>query len=68
MSGNSFSPRTVWLILADAAIIYGGVVLALYLRLGSYGVDNELNARNAARPNARRRSQSIRRRDERNAL
>ncbi len=46
MSGNSFSARTIWLIFADAAIIYGGVILALYLRLGSWGMDNELNARN----------------------
>lgn len=46
MSANKFSPRTIWLIVADAAIIYGGVVLALYLRLGFAGADNELNARN----------------------
>ena len=39
MSGSSFSPRTVGLILADAAIIYGGIVLALYLRLGFEGTD-----------------------------
>jgi sugar transferase (PEP-CTERM system associated) len=46
MSRRSLSQRTVWLILADAAIIYGGVVLALYLRLGFSGADNELNQRN----------------------
>ena len=34
MSGTRFSPRTIWLVLADAAIIYGGIILALYLRLG----------------------------------
>lgn len=46
MDGNSLSPRTIWLILADAAIIYGGIVLALYLRLPLSGVDYELNERN----------------------
>ena len=46
MSGTRFSSRTVWLILADVAIIYGGIVLALYLRLGSSGSDYELNERN----------------------
>ncbi len=45
MSGTRLSPRTVWLILADAAIIYGGIILALYLRLGSAGSDYELNER-----------------------
>ncbi|MBA2620956.1 MAG: TIGR03013 family PEP-CTERM/XrtA system glycosyltransferase [Acidobacteria bacterium] len=46
MSKRSLSRRTVWLILADAAIIYGGVILALYLRLGLSGADNELNRKN----------------------
>ncbi len=46
MDGTKFSPRTIWLILADAAIIYGGIVLALYLRLGIDGVNHELNERN----------------------
>jgi sugar transferase (PEP-CTERM system associated) len=46
MSGTRFSSRTVWLILADVAIIYGGIVLALYLRLGLSGSDYELNERN----------------------
>ena len=46
MSGNRFSSRTVWLILADVAIIYGGIILALYLRLGPSGSDYELNERN----------------------
>ena len=46
MSGTSFSPRTVWLILADVAIIYGGIILALYLRLGLDGSDYELNGKN----------------------
>lgn len=46
MDGSRFTPRTIWLILADAAIIYGGIVLALYLRLGIDGVNHELNERN----------------------
>ena len=46
MNGTRITPRTIWIILADAAIIYGGVVLALYLRLGSTGSDYELNERN----------------------
>ena len=46
MSGTRFSSRTVWLILADVAIIYGGIILALYLRVGLSGSDYELNERN----------------------
>ena len=46
MATSSFSPRKFWLILADAAIIYGGVILALYIRLGTDGSLNELNVRN----------------------
>ncbi len=34
------------MILADAAILYGGVILAMYLRLGVAGSANELNAKN----------------------
>lgn len=34
------------MILADAAILYGGVILAMYLRLGLAGSANELNAKN----------------------
>lgn len=44
--GSRFSPRIFWLILADAAILYGGVILAMYLRLGVAGSANELNAKN----------------------
>ncbi len=43
MSGTRLSPRTVWLILADTAFIYGGIVLAIYLRLGLSGADYQLN-------------------------
>lgn len=46
MDGTKFTPRTIWLILADAAFIYGGVVLALFLRLNSHGAEYELNERN----------------------
>jgi sugar transferase (PEP-CTERM system associated) len=46
MSGRSFSPRTVGLILADAAILYGGIILALYLRLGFDGTIYQLNENN----------------------
>lgn len=45
MSAARFSPRKFWLIIADAAIIYGGVILALYIRLGIDGSLNELNVR-----------------------
>lgn len=43
---SRFSPRLFWLILADAAILYVGVILAMYLRLGVNGSNYELNARN----------------------
>ncbi len=46
MAGARFTARTVWLIFADAAIIYGGIILALYVRLGLPGSDYELNERN----------------------
>lgn len=46
MSGTRFSPRTIWLIFADIAIIYGGVILALYLRLGYAGSEYQLNGNN----------------------
>lgn len=46
MGAARFSSRLFWLLLADAAIIYCGVILALYLRLGIAGSENELNAKN----------------------
>lgn len=46
MPATRFSPRTIWLILADAAIIYGGIVLAMYVRLGVSGSEYQLNDRN----------------------
>ena len=46
MGASRFSPRIFWLILADAAILYGGVILAMYLRLGLAGSENELDAKN----------------------
>lgn len=46
MSATKLSIRTIGLILADAAIIYGGVILALYLRMGMEGSVFELNDKN----------------------
>ncbi|HEY0461992.1 MAG TPA: TIGR03013 family XrtA/PEP-CTERM system glycosyltransferase [Pyrinomonadaceae bacterium] len=46
MNGNKFSLRTIGLLLADAAIIYGGIILALYLRLGVEGSEYQLNEKN----------------------
>ncbi|MCC6824147.1 MAG: TIGR03013 family PEP-CTERM/XrtA system glycosyltransferase [Acidobacteria bacterium] len=46
MVKSRFSSRKFWLILADAAIIYGGIILALYIRLGVDGSINELDSRN----------------------
>jgi sugar transferase (PEP-CTERM system associated) len=43
---SSFSSRTIWLLLADSAFIYGGIVLSLYLRLGFSGSDYQLNENN----------------------
>lgn len=42
MSAARFSPRTIWIVLADTAIIYGGVILALYVRLGFTGAEFQL--------------------------
>jgi len=46
MSPNRFSPRIFWLLLADAAIIYGGIILAMHLRLGFAGSEYELSVKN----------------------
>jgi sugar transferase (PEP-CTERM system associated) len=46
MNATKFSPRTIWLIFADSAIIYGGIILALYLRLGFEGSAYELTEKN----------------------
>ncbi len=42
MSATKFSSRTIGLIFADIAIIYGGIILALYLRLGIGGAEFQL--------------------------
>ena len=47
MSARRFSPRTIWLILADMAIIYGGIMLAMYMRLGYTGSLFQLQSNNA---------------------
>lgn len=46
MGAAKFSTRTIGITLADLAIIFAGIVLALYLRLGTAGALNELNVRN----------------------
>lgn len=46
MSATRFSSRLIWLLMADAAILYCGVILALYLRLGLAGSENELDNKN----------------------
>ena len=46
MSATRFSPRIFSLLIADAVILYAGVILAMYLRLGFSGSENELNAKN----------------------
>lgn len=46
MNGAKFTARTLWLIFADAAFIGGGILLALYLRLGFEGSEYQLNERN----------------------
>ncbi len=43
---KKISPRTIWILLADAVIIYGGIITAMYLRLGVSGSGYELNERN----------------------
>lgn len=47
MSGTKFSTRIIWFILADVAIIFGGIMLALYLRLGISGTAYQLWENNA---------------------
>jgi sugar transferase (PEP-CTERM system associated) len=42
MNGSKFSLRTIGLLVADAAIIYGGIMLAMYLRLGVEGTRYQL--------------------------
>ncbi len=46
MGAARFSLRIFWLILADSAILYSGVMLAMYIRLGISGSENELNTKN----------------------
>jgi len=47
MSAKKFSTRTTWLIFADMAMIYGGIMLALYIRLGISGAAYQLEENNA---------------------
>ncbi|MEP6945724.1 MAG: TIGR03013 family XrtA/PEP-CTERM system glycosyltransferase [Acidobacteriota bacterium] len=46
MKPGGLSPRIFSLIIADAAIIYGGLILAMYIRLGSDGSMYELDEKN----------------------
>src|SRR3954447_25039551 len=46
MGAARFSSRIFWLLVADAAILYSGVMVAMYIRLGISGADNELNFKN----------------------
>lgn len=46
MGAARFNFRIFGLILADAAILFGGVILALYLRLGVENSATELNDKN----------------------
>src|SRR5436190_3810578 len=46
MGATRFSPRIFCLLVADAAILYVGVILAMYLRLGFTGSENELSQKN----------------------
>jgi len=46
MGATRFSPRIFFLLVADAAILYVGVILAMYLRLGFTGSENELSQKN----------------------
>lgn len=46
MGAARFSSRLIWLLLADTAIIYCGVVLALYLRVGLENAETELDGKN----------------------
>ena len=46
MSAARFTSRIFWLLLADAAILYCGVILAMYLRLGMAGSEYELDNKN----------------------
>jgi sugar transferase (PEP-CTERM system associated) len=46
MNANKLSLRTVGLLLADAAIIYGAIILAMYLRLGVEGSRYQLSENN----------------------
>ncbi len=46
LTDEKISPRTIWILLADAAIIYGGIIVAMYLRLGFSDPGYELYERN----------------------
>jgi len=45
MSATRFSLRLLWLLLADAAMLFAGVILAMYVRLGISGTAEYLDTR-----------------------
>jgi FlaA1/EpsC-like NDP-sugar epimerase len=45
MGASRLSPRIFWLILADAAMLFAGIILAMYLRLGLSGTTEYLDQR-----------------------
>jgi len=45
MGASRFSFRIFWLILADAAMLFAGIILAMYLRLGVSGTAEYLDQR-----------------------
>jgi sugar transferase (PEP-CTERM system associated) len=46
MGTSRFSLRILWLILADAAMLFAGIIMAMYLRLGTSGTAEYLDQRN----------------------
>src|SRR3954447_26096670 len=46
MGASRFSFRIFWLILADVAMLFAGIIVAMYLRLGTSGTAEYLDERN----------------------
>ena len=46
MGGSRFSFRIFWLIVADAVMLFAGIIVAMYLRLGVNGTAEYLDERN----------------------
>ena len=43
MSASRLNTRTILLLLAEAAVVFGAIILAVYLRVGIEGAQSELN-------------------------